>query len=93
MSSRVLGVATRERYRVPVLCLLVAISAMPGLALGPARACVDFLDGGRVIAADTGPPALCTQPQPSGARQTICRNRGAGLDEICAAPRIKAVTS
>lgn len=62
MSSRVLGVATRERYRVPVLCLLVAISAMPGLALGPARACVDFLDGGRVIAADTGPPALCTQP-------------------------------
>ena len=33
MSSRLLGVATRERYRVPVLCLLVAISAMPGLVL------------------------------------------------------------
>ena len=33
MSSRLLGVATRERYRVPVLCLLVAISVMPGWAL------------------------------------------------------------
>ena len=33
MSSRLLGVATRERYRALVLCLLVAISAMPGLVL------------------------------------------------------------
>ncbi|WP_248642672.1 MULTISPECIES: TolC family protein [Thermomonas] len=28
-----LALPTRERYRVPVLCLLVAISAMPGLVL------------------------------------------------------------
>ena len=33
MSSRHLYVATRVRSRVPMLCLLFAISAMPGLVL------------------------------------------------------------